>query len=84
MPRAFSRSSSVISEDSLFTSSGFLYSYSHSAAVTSFVISTRTGPGRPLLAIVNALLKTPASFVTSLTIKLYFVIGIVTPRISIS
>ena len=53
-------------------------------AVTSFVISTRTGPGLPVLAILNALLIVGASSSTSLTIKLYFVIGIVTPAISTS
>ena len=44
----------------------------------------RTGPGRPVLAIRNALRIVSASLVTSFTIKLYFVIGIVMPVISIS
>ena len=81
---AFSMSSSRISSVSRSIGCGSFGSYSQAAAVTSLVISTRTGPGRPLLAITNARRITSASFVTSFTIKLYFVIGMVTPRMSIS
>ena len=63
---------------------GSTFVYSVFAAVTSFVISTRTGPGLPLFAIANARLSVFASFVTSFTIKLCFVIGITTPAISTS
>ena len=62
----------------------FFGSYSVSAAVTSFVMSTSTGPGRPLRAIRNARRNTPASSFTSFTIKLYLVIGMLMPAISIS
>ena len=48
------------------------------------MISTSTGPGLPSLAIVNALLIVSASLLTSFTIKLCFVIGIVIPAISTS
>ena len=58
--------------------------YSVTLAVISFGISTSTGPGRPVFAIRNALRIVSANFVTSFTIKLYFVIGIVIPAISIS
>ena len=58
--------------------------YSVFAAVTSFVMSTRTGPGRPDCAILNALLTVAASLSISFTMKLCFVIGIVTPAISTS
>ena len=67
---------------SAFLTSSFLYS--HLLAVTSFVISTSTGPGLPLAAILNALLIVFASFFTSFTMKLCFVIGMVTPAISTS
>ena len=58
--------------------------YSQLAAVTSLVISISTGPGLPVLAIANAFLIVSANILTSFTIKLCFVIGIVTPAISIS
>ena len=64
------------------TISAFLYSVFW--AVTSFGISTRTGPGRPFLAISKALLIVAARLFISLTIKLYFVIGVVIPAISTS
>ena len=54
------------------------------AAVTSLVISTITGPGLPLLAILKALLMVLAKSLTSLTIKPCFVTGIRTPTISTS
>ncbi len=47
-------------------------------------MSTSTGPGLPERAILNARLITGASSFTSFTIKLYLVIGIVIPAISIS
>ncbi len=49
MRMAVSMSSSVIVEESGFTSSGSLYSYSQVLAVTSLVISTSTGPGVRIL-----------------------------------
>ena len=81
---ARSKSSSVIVSTWRAMVTGSFASYSQLAAVTSLVISTSTGPGRPLLAIWKALLRTSANFVMSFTMKLYFVIGIVTPVISIS
>ncbi len=81
---ASSKSSSLILSTLGLTGSISAFTYSASLAVTSLVISTSTGPGRPVLAILNALLNVLANFVTSLTIKLCFVIGIVTPAISIS
>ncbi len=53
-------------------------------AVTSLVISTSTGPGRPVLAIAKAFLIVSARFVTSFTMNECFVIGITTPAISTS
>ena len=47
--------------------------------VAFLTISTSTGPGRPVLAISNALLSVGARSFTSFTIKLYFVIGVVPP-----
>ena len=44
----------------------------------------RTGPGLPLCAMVNARRTVSASFVISFTMKLYLVIGMVTPVMSIS
>ena len=66
------------------TCSGSLRSYSALFAVTSFVISISTGPGRPSFAILNARRTVSASLLTSFTMKLCFVIGIVTPEISTS
>ena len=63
---------------------GVCFVYSVLLAVTSFVISTNTGPGLPDLAIVNALLIVSAKSSISFTIKLCFVNGIVAPTISIS
>ena len=57
---------------------------SHSSAVAFFVISTRTGPGRPSFAIKKALRIVFARSRTSFTMKLCFVIGIVMPWMSIS
>ena len=65
-------------------SSGLSGVYSAVSAVTFLVRSTRTGPGRPLLAMRNALRIVSASLSTSFTITLYFVIGMVTPAISTS
>ena len=59
-------------------------SYSATAAVTSFVISTNTGPGLPVCAILKARRIVGAKSAIFFTIKLYFVIGIATPAISIS
>ena len=47
-------------------------------------MSTTTGPGRPDLAISNALLNVSASFLTSLTMNPCLVIGIVIPLMSTS
>ncbi len=66
------------------TTSGTSFSYSQEAPVTSLGISTSTGPGRPDFAILKALRMVFASDSTSLTMKLCFVIGIVTPAISTS
>ena len=52
---------------------------SHSAAVTSFVMSTSTGPGRSDTAILNASLKVSASSSTLRTTKLCLVMGMVMP-----
>ena len=68
----------------LFIAAGFFGVKSALLAVTSFVISTRTGPGRPDFAIENARLIVFASSCTFLTIKLCFVTGITTPAISTS
>ena len=46
---------------------GSCFSYSIVAAVTSFVMSTRTGPFRPSLAIRNALRKASAKSSIRLT-----------------
>ena len=81
---ALLRSSSMISPDIGRISSGFTGVYSAVSAVTFLVRSTRTGPGRPLLAMRNALRIVSARVFTSFTITLYFVIGIVTPAISTS
>ena len=78
------RSSSVILSEYLLISSGSLLVNSILLAVTSFVISTKTGPGLPLFAILKAFLSVGAKFSISFTIKLCFVIGIVAPTISIS
>ena len=78
------KSSSVIFFVNRLIGSGLNGVYSVLLAVTSFVISTSTGPGLPEPAILKAVLIVSASFVTSLTIKLCFVIGVVTPAISIS
>ena len=56
----------------------FLGVYSHTAAVTSFGISIRTGPGLPERAILNASLNVFAKSLISLTgfteslLKVYF------------
>ena len=59
-------------------------SYSALLPVTSFGISISTGPGLPDCAISNALRIVFARSLTFFTIKLYFVIGIVIPVMSIS
>ena len=58
--------------------------YSALFAVTSFGISTRTGPGLPFFAMRNARRMVSARSLTSFTIKLCLVIGMVIPAISIS
>ena len=54
------------------------------SAVASLRISMRTGPGLPLFAMRNASRNVSARSSAFLTRKLCFVIGIVTPFISIS
>ena len=68
----------------LSMTSGVSGIYSVSAAVTSFVISTSTGPGLPLFAILNARLMVGARSSMCFTIKLCLVIGITTPAMSTS
>ena len=63
---------------------GISFSYSATSLVAFLTMSTSTGPGRPVFAISKALLSVGARSFTSFTIKLYFVIGVVTPAISIS
>ena len=81
---ALSIASSVIPAVILSGALASTGTYSVLLAVTSFVISTRTGPGRPVFAILKARLIVSASLSTSLTMKLCFVIGVVIPAISIS
>ena len=50
----------------------------------SFGMSTRTGPGRPVLASWKACRSDEAIWFTSRTMKLCFVIGIVIPMMSVS
>ncbi len=50
----------------------------------SFGMSTRTGPVRPVLASWNACRMDEASWFTSRTMKLCFVMGIVIPMMSVS
>ena len=58
--------------------------YSHVAAVISFGMSMSTGPGLPDDAMVKAYLIVSANSSTERTMKLCFVIGMVTPVMSIS
>ena len=64
--------------------SGTFGSYSALSLVAFFAISIKTGPGLPDFAIVKARRIVSANLSTSFTRKLYFVIGIATPAISIS
>ena len=81
---ACSMSSSVIFCVSRSTGCISFALYSVFCAVISFGISTNTGPGLPVCAMRNALRITSANSLTSVTIKLCFVIGVVIPAISIS
>ena len=58
--------------------------YSVDSAVTFFGISTSTGPGLPERAMSNASRRICARSLTSFTMKLCFVIGVVMPVISAS
>ena len=81
---AVTRSSSLSVSVTRSICSGTTFVYSVLAAGTSFVISTSTGPGLPVIAILNARRSVSANFVTSFTMKLCFVTGIVIPAISTS
>ena len=65
---ALSISSSLMLAVILSTGFGTLGVYSHSAAVTSLVTSTSTGPGLPSFAILKAFLNVFARSFTFLTI----------------
>ena len=60
----------------------FGYSKRHLLRLTSFGMSTSTGPGRPVLAMWNALRIVTARSFTSLTRKLCFTHGRVMPTVS--
>ena len=81
---AFWISTSLIYSLERMIFAGLYFSYRVVVAVTSFGISIKTGPGLPVFAILNALRIVFASSSIFFTIKLCFVIGIVTPEISTS